>query len=118
MSQWLPRILVLVTIAGLLAMHGVDAAATAAHDGGADDVTHGAHHAGTTDEDAGLHHAAAACMLALVTAVAIGARRRLVAIGRAIATATEGTVSAVGEAFRDTLHPPDPAWVRLCVIRR
>lgn len=144
MMRWLPRILMLVTLTGLLAMHGVDAAAASDGDAGRQQVveaTHAAqsvsHHADepTANEagaslgmsgradgggggERGLHHVAAACMVALVAVVVAGARRyllRAASIGTAV---LHGVASAVVRATDLLLPPPEPGWLRLCVIRR
>lgn len=124
----LPRwtwMLVLPLLAGaLLLMHGLDSHAGDAHpvgDSSAPSVVQvHSHDESTPGEhehclDCWAGHVVAACV-AIITAVGgIGLGRRLLArISLAIlATALAGRVRGVAELAR----PPDPAWVRLSVMR-
>lgn len=130
MMRWLPRILALVTLVGLLAMHGLDAAATAAHAADGAPLAHG--HAPVDevappgpDAIAGssgqrhrpLHHAAVACVFVLVTAAVFGIRRRLVRAARRTLGVARAAATALVGSMDPVWHPRRPVWVRLCVIR-
>lgn len=143
MMRWLPRILLLVTVAGVLAMHGIDAAPASAHDADSRQsvevvnlAENAGHHADEPMPDVAggftitapgnssaggalsLHHVAAACMVALA-AVAVARARRLLTVVASTGTAIVHDVgSAVVRAIDMLLPPPEPGWVRLCVIRR
>jgi hypothetical protein len=133
MVRWLPRILVLVTLVGLLAMHGIDATATAAHETQAATAVeshlshdmspmageaHGVERSPTTSDPHGsLHHVAVACMFALVAAAAFGIRRLVVRATRRTMGLTQTATATMAATFEAIWHPAQPAWVRLCVIR-
>ena len=120
----LPRwtaLLILPLLAGaLLLMHGLDAGATTNGLHRAAAPTH-AHHAETPAEhhDAGCEgctvgHVMAACVAIVATVVGLRLARR--ATGTRLSTLV---VSGLGRirAARQLLRPPDPAWVRLAVMR-
>jgi hypothetical protein len=133
MVRWLPRILVLVTLVGLLAMHGIDATATAAHESqvavdAESQLSHdmspmagqerGVERSTTTSDPHGsLHHVAVACLFALVAVAAFGIRRLVVRATRRTMRLAQTATAAMAATFRAIWHPPQPAWVRLCVIR-
>lgn len=122
----LPRwtaLLVLPLLAGaLLLMHGLDAGAT----------THGLHgtsaaastksHQGETPAEhhdpgcdgCAVGHVMAACVAIVATVVGVRLARR--AAGVRVSTLV-GSATGRIRAARQLLHPPDPAWVRLAVMR-
>jgi hypothetical protein len=122
----LPRwtaLLVLPLLAGaLLLMHGLDAGATTngLHGASAAVSTH-AHEGDTPAEhhDAGCEgcavgHVMAACVAIVATAVGLRLARH--ATGTRLSALTLSAVSRI-RAARQVLRPPDPAWVRLAVMR-
>lgn len=133
MVRWLPRILALVTLVGLLTMHGIDATATAAHEsrGAAGAESHPPHEAsamaspdGTverspapSDRHGGLHHVAVACVFVVVTAAVLGIRRLLLQLARQAVEVALAAPANVTATFDAIWNPPQPVWVRLCIIR-
>lgn len=60
-------------------------------------------------------HVMAACMAIITTIVGIGlARRRL---GGGLVTALAATLEQAARGLIESTRPPDPAWVRLSVMR-
>ena len=60
-------------------------------------------------------HVMAACMAIITTIVGIGlARRRL---GGGLITALAATLERAASGLVESQRPPDPAWVRLSVMR-
>lgn len=128
----IPRILLVVAIAGVLAMHGVDATTTAQHVAAAPSASASEHdmHAvnsmsaaaagssGEQQSDGAAHHVIAVCIAALVGALGFAGRRLLFRLAAATVARTELAVLTVGERLDEILRPPPPAWVRLCVLRR
>lgn len=114
-------LLILPLLAGaLLLMHGPDAGATTNALHGAAAPTHG-HHAETPAEhhDAGCEgctvgHVMAACVAIVATVVGLRLARR--AIGIRLSTLVFSAAGRI-RAARQLLRPPDPAWVRLAVMR-
>lgn len=127
----IPRILVVVAIAGVLAMHGVDATTTAQHIAATSHVAAAADdlHAAAPmspaatatsaehQSDGAGHHLVMVCIAALVGALGFAGRRLLFRLAAAAAR-TELAVLTVGQCLDEILRPPPPAWVRLCVLRR
>lgn len=121
----LPRwtaLLVLPLLAGaLLLMHGLDAGTTASglHGAAAAAPTHS--HQGeapTEHHDAGcdgcaVGHVMAACVAIMATVVGVRLARR--AAGVRVSTLVDFATRI--RAARQLLRPPDPAWVRLAVMR-
>jgi hypothetical protein len=125
-SLRLPRwtaLLALPLLAGaLLLMHGLDAGANTVGHSGASTVeaTH-AHQGETPAEhhDAGcpgcaVGHVMAACVAIVATVIGLRLAQRSAGthLSTLVATAT-GSLRAA----RQLLRPPDPAWVRLAVMR-
>jgi hypothetical protein len=122
----LPRwtaLLVLPLLAGaLLLMHGLDAGATTdgLHEASAAAPTHS--HQGTSPaehhdpgcDDCAVGHVMAACVAIVATVVGLRVARR--DAGGRVSTFVGSTTGRVGAA-RQLLRPPDPAWVRLAVMR-
>ena len=133
MVRWLPRIVALVTLVGLLTMHGLDATATAAHEthGPAATEVHPSHDApafasqsgiverspAPSDSHRSLHHVAIACVFALVTAAVLGIRRLLLRLARQAIGVVMAAAVTVAATFEAIWRPPQPVWVRFCVIR-
>jgi hypothetical protein len=127
-----PRILLVVAVAGVLAMHGVDATTTARHAAAAPNAAAAEHdmHAfepvtlaaadtsGEHQNDRAGHHVVMLCIAALVGALGFAGRRLLVRLADATVTRIELAVLNVSERVDEILRPPPPAWVRLCVLRR
>jgi hypothetical protein len=122
----LPRwtaLLVLPLLAGaLLLMHGLDAGASTAglHGVAAAAPTHD-HRAETPAEhrDAGCDgctfgHVMAACVAIAATVVGLRLARR--GTGTRLSTLVASSTGRI-RAARQLLRPPDPAWVRLAVMR-
>jgi hypothetical protein len=122
----LPRwtaLLVLPLLAGaLLLMHGLDAgASTSGLPAAAAAAPTHAHHGETPAEhhDAGcdgceIGHVMAACVAIVATVVGLRLARR--AMGPRVATRAAAAPGLV-RAARELLRPPEPAWVRLAVMR-
>ena len=122
----LPRwtaLLVLPLLAGaLLLMHGLDAGATTngLHAAAAAAPTHSHQdEAPTEHRDAGcdgcaVGHVLAACVAIMATVVGLRLARR--AAGVSVSTLVD-FATARTRAARQVLRPPDPAWVRLAVMR-
>lgn len=128
----IPRILLVIAIAGVIAMHGVNATTTAQHvaaNSNTPEVAHDLHAAAPTSlaatdasgehqSDGAGHHLVMVCIAALAGAVGFARRRLLIRLAAATVARTEFAVSTVGERLDEILRPPPPAWVRLCVLRR
>jgi hypothetical protein len=118
----LPRwtaLLALPLLAGaLLLMHGLDAGASTSWAHGAESAH--AHEGETPAEhqegacDGCVDHVMAACVAIVATAVGVRLARR--AAGASASTVV-GSAAAGVRAARQLLRPPDPAWVRLAVMR-
>jgi hypothetical protein len=121
-SRW-TALLILPLLAGaLLLMHGLDAgaganplrevpasASTHAH-GGETSTEH--HDAGCDGCAAG--HVMAACVAIVATVVGLRLARR--GMGIALVPLVDSAVGRVAAA-RARVRPPDPAWIRLAVMR-
>lgn len=128
----IPRILLVVAIAGVLAMHGVDATTTAQHVAATPHAAVAEHdmHAAvsmspaTTDtsgehqSDGAGHHVIVVCIAALAGALGFVGSRLLFRLATTAVTRAALAVSDIGEHLDEILRPPPPAWVRLCVLRR
>jgi hypothetical protein len=122
----LPRwtaVLVLPLLAGaLLLMHGLDAGATTNEPHGASAVALDHTHQGgapAEHHDAGcdgcvVGHVMAACVAIVATVVGLRLARR--AAGVRVSTLV-GSANGCIRAVRELLRPPEPAWVRLAVMR-
>jgi hypothetical protein len=121
----LPRTLVLLVLplllGGFLLMHGVEATSTggghvaaSAVDSHTDQPESGEHHHGATCPDC-WGHALAACVAVIVGLVTLRLTRRWVAVARSALPLPTG-VRLVRERW-EQWHPPEPAWVRLAVMR-
>lgn len=125
-SLRLPRwtaLLVLPLLAGaLLLMHGLDAGpSTNGLPGASATAPAHAHHGEQPAEhhDAGcdgcgVGHVMAACVAIVATVVGLRFARR--AMGARAATLVAAAMGRIGAA-RELLRPPEPAWVRLAVMR-
>ena len=122
----LPRwtaLLVLPLLAGaLLLMHGLDAGATTTELHGASaaasDHSHQsgapAEHHGAGCDGCAVGHVMAACVAIVATVVGLRLARRVA--GTRVA-ALAATATGRIRAARQLLRPPDPAWIRLAVMR-
>ena len=122
----LPRwtaLLVLPLLAGaLLLMHGLDAGATTdgLHGASATATTHShqgeatAEHHDPGCDGCAVGHVMAACLAIVVTVVGLGLARRAVGVG--VSTVVDSATGGI-RAARQLVRPPDPAWVRLAVMR-
>ena len=122
----LPRwtaLLVLPLLAGaLLLMHGLGAGATTTGLHGPSAVASDHSHQSATPaehDDAGCEgcavgHVMAACVAIVATVVGLRFARRV--IGARVSTLVDTTAGHV-RAARRLLRPPEPAWVRLAVMR-
>lgn len=122
LPRWTALLVLPLLVGALLLMHGLDAGATTNGLHGAwAAATENAHHAETPAEhhDAGCEGCAAgyvmaACVAIVTTVVGLRLARRVT--GTRLSTLV---VFALGRirATRQLLRPPDPAWVRLAVMR-
>lgn len=133
LPRWTALLLLPLLVGALLLMHGLDAGATTSGLHGAATAAPPAHdHAATTAPALHLHdgapaehhdegcagctvgHVMAACVAIVATVVGLHVARRRVRAGVAMLI-----VSARGRigAARPLPRPPDPAWVRLAVMR-
>ena len=122
----LPRwtaLLILPLLAGaLLLMHGLDAGANTSGLHGTSAVASDQSHQGDTpgeQHDAGcdgcaVGHVMAACIAVVATVVGLRLARR--ATGVRVSTLAASATGRI-RAARQLLRPPDPAWVRLAVMR-
>ena len=128
MTTRLPRwtwLLVLPTLVGaLLLMHGLNAHAAAQHPSDSEpsalvaaehshDEPAPADHGECLDCLAG--HAMAACVAILAAVIGIGLARRLLTRGGLVSPVL--VVAGQVRSLIDLARPPDPAWVRLSVMR-
>jgi len=122
----LPRwtaLLVLPLLAGaLLLMHGLDAGANASGlDGASAAAPAHSHHGEAPGEHHGVGcdgcavgHAMVACMAIVATILGLRLARR--STGTPVSTFVDTAMGRM-RAARELLRPPDPAWVRLAVMR-
>lgn len=135
LPRWTWLLVLPLLVGALLLMHGLDASAgdhhTAAAAPGApahahvhsepgaqlDSVTSAAVFGGPEDSqclDCVAGHVMAACMVIITTIIGVGLLRRRLGGGLVVA------VAAPPESARsliESVRPPDPAWVRLSVMR-
>jgi hypothetical protein len=122
LPRWTALLLLPLLAGALLLMHGLDAGATT-------DWLHGAPVAAPTHShqgdapaehhDAGcdgcaVGHVMATCMAIVATVVGLQLARRAVGVRKSmlVGSAADGVRSAL-----QVLRPPEPAWVRLAVMR-
>ncbi len=122
LPRWTALLVLPLLVGALLLMHGLDAGAstTGLHGVAAAAPTHG-HHIETPAEhrDAGCEgctfgHVMAACVAIVATVVGLRLARR--ATGTRLSTLVFSALGRI-RAARQLLRPPDPAWVRLAVMR-
>ncbi len=123
LPRWTWLVVLATLVGGLLWMHGLDAQAGDAHPGApaaASVVTEHSHHASTPADhghclDCTAGHVMVVCVAILTALGGIAFARRLVARARpaALVAAGAGRLRGLVELAR----PPDPAWVRLSVMR-
>ena len=124
LPRWTWSLILLTLVGALLLMHGLDAQAGDTHHSGTSasvgaveehphDVLTPADHGHCVDCLAG--HVMAACVTIITAIGGLGLVRRHLVRGRAaaLAAAVAGRVRGLVELPR----PPDPAWVRLSVMR-
>lgn len=130
LPRWSALLALPLLVGSVLLMHGMDARANApavasasmavaphAHDDAAsahDDHAAPVHHDGACDDCAS--HLMAACLAVLATVTVLRASRSLRRPIAAIRTAAAAT-SRVRRDLIELVRPPDPAWVRLAVMR-
>jgi hypothetical protein len=106
-----------VLAGAVLLMHGLDAAAHLTSTTVSAVPGHSGQHDGDepcTDCPSG-HHLVIACVAAAVTITAlVSARRRP---GRLLASVAVASAAAPRDRIAAVARPPDPAWVRLSVMR-
>lgn len=116
-STWVAVLALPLLVGAVLLMHGLDAgthtpaAASAAEAGGHD------HDRAGCESCPGTHHVLAACVAVAATVttlrVARRTRSRFPVAGRSLAM----QVGRTGSRLVELARPPDPAWVRLSVMR-
>lgn len=122
LPRWTAVMVVPLLVGALLLMHGLDAAATTGGLHGAS-VTASPHsHQGETPSEhhdtgcdgCAVGHLVAACAAVLATVVVLRLARGAapVRVSTLIGSAPDGI-----RAARQVRRPPDPAWVRLAVMR-
>jgi hypothetical protein len=122
LPRWTALLILPLLVGALLLMHGLDAGATTTglHGASANASTHAhdaeapADHHGAGCDGCAVAHVMAACVAIVVTVVGLRLARR--AVGLRLATAVDTAVGRI-RAARQLLRPPDPAWVRLSVMR-
>ena len=124
--RWRSRAVLVLAVAALLSMHGLDAASTAAHashqPAAAADNPPAEHHApqrdaSPTQRHADLGHAAMACAAILLAVASVVAVRRAGERLRGTAERVTRSVSAALAAL-DAFGRPPPQRFATCVIRR
>jgi hypothetical protein len=90
-------------------------ASTIGTGGGADHTRHGPDRSGNGH---GAGHLAAACMLALVTAMVVTRTALITRLCRRVVVAAYAAALATLHVVDAAVRPPPPPWVRLCVIQR
>ena len=122
LPRWTAVLVLPLLVGALLLMHGLDAGAgaTGLHGASAVAADHshqgegpGEHHDGGCDGCA-IGHVMAACVAIVATAVGLRVVRRVA--GTRLSTLVAAATGRV-RAARQLLRPPDPAWVRLAVMR-
>lgn len=122
LPRWTALLVLPLLVGALLLMHGLDAGATTTGARGAvavaSDHSHhgeapGEHHDGGCDGCA-IGHVMAACVAIVVTLVGLRAARRVA--GTRLSILLDTAMHQIRSA-RQLLRPPDPAWVRLAVMR-
>ena len=122
LPRWTALLVLPLLVGALLLMHGLDAGATTTglHGAPANASTHvhdaeaPADHHGAGCDGCAVGHVMAACVAIVATVVGLRLARR--AVGLRLATAVDTAVGRT-RAARQLLRPPDPAWVRLSVMR-
>ena len=119
LPRWIALLALPLLAGALLLMHGLDAGANTTTGPHGAEATHahepeasGEHHDGVCDGC--VDHVMAACIAIVATAVGVRLARR--AAGTSASTVVGSTAAGV-HAARQLLRPPDPAWVRLAVMR-
>ena len=115
--RWAILVTVPLLVGAVLLMHGIDAAAHAAPPPAAAAPDHQDHHRSDQPCDTcpAAHHLVIACVaVALTIATVDRARLRP---GPALAAPAVALVAALRDRVAAVARPPDPAWVRLGVMR-
>lgn len=127
LPRWTGLLFLPLLIGALLLMHGLDAHASEVVPGASaslaasaapeahhhDNPVPASDHHGCVDCLAG--HLMAVCAAVITSIATIGLARRLLA-GRCLATSV-AAVAGRARAVVELVRPPDPAWVRLAVMR-
>jgi hypothetical protein len=115
--RWAILLATPLLIGAVLLMHGLDAAAHLTSTTVSAGAEHGGHHDGDepcTDCPSG-HHLVIACV-AVAATIATLVRARL-RPGRLLASAAVASAATPRDRIAAVARPPDPAWVRLSVMR-
>lgn len=122
LPSWTALLVLPLLVSALLVMHGLDAGATTTGLHGVSTAAPSqAHHAETPAEhhDDGceactIGHVMAACVAVVATVINLRLARH--ATGIRLSTLVFSALGRI-RAARQLLRPPDPAWVRLAVMR-
>jgi hypothetical protein len=121
LRRWIALLALPLLAGALLLMHGLDVGANASglHEASAAAPEHS--HEGKTPAEhhdgackGCVDHVMAACVAIVATVVGVRLARRVA--GTSVSTVA-GSAAAGVRAARQLLRPPDPAWVRLAVMR-
>ena len=120
--RWTAALLVPLLAGALLLVHGLDAGATTSGSHGAvAGAPEHTHHGDTPSEhhdvdcdSCAVDHVMAACVAIVATVVRLRLARRAVRVR--VSTLVALAVGGI-RAARQLLRPPEPAWVRLAVMR-
>ena len=123
LPRWSALLALPLLVGAVLLMHGMEARAsapTAATTTAVAPHAHGDHAAPAGHDDGACDHCAshlmAACVAVLAAATALRARRGALRTARPLRSA-RALPSQARQVLGDVLRPPDPAWVRLAVMR-
>jgi hypothetical protein len=122
LPRWTAVLVLPLLVGALLLMHGLDAGSTTdgLHGASAIAPTHAhqgeapAEHHDTGCDGCAVSHVMAACVAIVATVVGLRLARR--AVGVRVSTLVGSARDGI-RAARQLLRPPDPAWVRLAVMR-
>jgi hypothetical protein len=122
LPRWAALAALPVLVGAVLLMHGLDARAGGSvtpvspvaerHETG-----HDHDHDRGCDSCPGPHHLLAACLAVVATIGTCRAARHLTTRVRSAIAAARHDASRVGAVLNELVRPPDPAWVRLSVMR-
>ena len=122
LPRWTALLVLPLLVGALLLMHGLDAGATTTglHGTSTAAPTHDhpaetpAEHHDDGCEACAVGHVMAACVAIVATVVGLRLARR--ATGIRLSSLVDAATDCI-RAVRQLLRPPDPAWVRLAVMR-